>query len=88
MYESENIETDPPEGKKITKGRLSPPQKEALIQIDALNLAYPKRWFAICELDHIQPVTLDALVNKGFLVTKLSAANVKIRYWQRTGKQI
>ena len=87
MYEIDPFSPDDiPEGIKINKMRLTPPQKEALTQIYVLNLAYPKRWFTQCELDHVQPVTLEALVNKGFSTTKLSAANPKVQYWQRTGK--
>jgi hypothetical protein len=70
-----------------TKGRLTVPQTEAMTQIYNLNLKYPKRWFtATGELENVKDKTLLALIRKGFLHTKQSEANPKVRYFQYTGK--
>jgi len=66
--------------------RLTQPQKDALTQIYYLNLNYVKRWFTICELDHVVFSTLDSLVKRGYLETKHSAANKKVRYFRWTGR--
>jgi hypothetical protein len=70
-----------------TKGRLTAPQVEAMIQIYNLNIKYPKRWFtASGELENVKDKTLLALIRKGYLHTRQSEANPKVRYLQYTGK--
>jgi hypothetical protein len=70
-----------------TKGTLSPPQREAMTQIFELNKKYPKRWFTSTgELEKVSDRTLLALIRKGYLITKQSEANPRVRYFQYTGK--
>lgn len=59
------------------EGRLSRAQKTALLRIFKLNQSYPKRWFTECEIKHVFPTTLKALVDKGFLNTKFSEQMMK-----------
>jgi hypothetical protein len=71
-----------------TKGKLTAPQLEAMKQIYELNLEYPKRWFTSKgELENVQDKTLLALLRKGYLETRQSKVNKKVRYFRYTGKQ-
>lgn len=84
MYDGNGI---PSKEVSCVEGRLSRTQKTALLRIFKLNKSYPKRWFTECEIKHVFPTTLKALVEKGFLNTKFSEADDEVQYWQYTGKK-
>lgn len=67
------------------KRALSKAQRDAVEQAFILNHVYPNRWFTLCELNKVIPVTMEALILRGYIRKRISDANPKVTYYQYTG---